>query len=173
MATKEQIKKIYAIGSSIGIKGSDRGDLLHELVCSVTGKGSIKELSDDEAKAVLKELYTRQPAGSRPAPKRQRKKQNDTDELGYNGMATKEQQALCWRYCYRLRELDPRPDSAEAADRLLGAIDKVLGVTASKKEPFRWIDQEQASKLIEQLKRYVNTAERRARRQGEKYANGS
>lgn len=172
MATREQIRKIYAIGSALGIKGTDRGDLLHELVYSVTGKDSIKELSEDEARAVLKELYSRQPAGSKPAPKR-RKKQEPREQLGNDGMATREQQALCWRYCYRLRELDPRPNSAEAADRLLGAIDKVLGVTASKKEPFRWVDQEQASKLIEQLKRYVNTAERQARRRGDRRADGS
>ena len=32
MAAKEQIRKIYAIGTQLGIKGRGRDDLLHELV---------------------------------------------------------------------------------------------------------------------------------------------
>ena len=161
MAAKEQIRKIYAIGSKLGIRGKGRDDLLHELVYGITGKNSISELSENEAKAVLSELYKRQPPD--PEPK---KKERD-EELGYNGMATPSQQKLCWRYCYRLKELDPSPDSAEVFDRLKGAIIKVCETNIIPAEdPFRCVTQEQCSKLIEQLKRYVNSAERRAKRQG-------
>lgn len=163
MAAKEQIRRIYAIGSQLGIKGKGHDDLLHELVYGVTGKSSIGELNDKEAKAVLSELYKRQP----PAPKTKCKK-NDDNEPGNNGMATPDQQRLCWRYCYRLKELDPNPDSAEVFDRLKGAIAKVCGTNIiPHDDPFRCVTQEQCSGLIEQLKRYVNTAERRAKRQGQ------
>lgn len=173
MATKEQIKRIYGLGTGLGIVGKDRDDMLHELVYSITGKESVKDLDDNDFKTVQNELINRMKLADpnhplyKSKPKKNSKSENE--EIGCNGMATSEQQNLCWRYCYRLKELDPNPKSADVGDRLIGAIDKILGVTASKKQPFRWIDQEQCSKLIEQLKRYVNTAERRAKR-GEKCA---
>lgn len=178
MATKDQIKRIYGLGAGLGIVGKDRDDMLHEVIYSITGKESVKELDDNEFKAVQAELISRMRFADpnhplhNTNPKPKKKVKSDSSEIGCNGMATPEQQRLCWRYCYRLKELDPNAKSADVGDRLLGAIDKVLGVTASKKQPFRWIDQEQCSKLIEQLKRYVNTAERRAKkqRQGEKCA---
>lgn len=166
--TKEQIKRIYGLGAGLGIVGKDRDDMLHEVIFSITGKESVKDLTDSDFKAVQTELINRMKLADPNHPlyksklKKDQKEKNE--EIGCNGMATPEQQRLCWRYCYRLKELDPNPKSADVGDRLLGAIDKVLDVTASKKEPFRWIDQDQCSKLIEQLKRYVNTAERRAKR---------
>ena len=173
MATKEQIKRIYGLGTGLGIVGKDRDDMLHELVYSITGKESVKDLDDNDFKTVQNELINRMKLAdpNHPLYKSKPKKNSKSEnvEIGRKGMATSEQQNLCWRYCYRLKELDPNPKSADVGDRLIGAIDKILGVTASKKQPFRWIDQEQCSKLIEQLKRYVNTAERRAKR-GEKCA---
>ncbi len=160
MATKEQIRKIYALGGELGIKGKGHDDLLHELIYGITGKESVRELNDSEVRAVLSEMYKRKPAAA--------KRKKSDKEPGDNGMATNEQQALCWRYCYRLKELDPNPESADVFERLAGAIRKVCGTNmVPKTDPFRWVDQDNCSKLIEQLKRYVNTAERRAKRQGE------
>ncbi len=160
MATKEQIRKIYALGGELGIKGNGHDDLLHELIYGITGKESVRELNDSEVRAVLSEMYKRKPAAA--------KRKKSDKEPGDNGMATKEQQALCWRYCYRLKELDPNPESADVFERLAGAIRKVCGTNmVPKTDPFRWVDQDNCSKLIEQLKRYVNTAERRAKRQGD------
>lgn len=174
MATKAQIQRIYGLGAALGIVGRDRDDILHELIYSITGKVSVKELNDDEYKAVQHELIARKqmsdPAHPLHNTKPKSKQRSKSSDAGCYGMATPEQQSLCWRYCYRLKELDSNPQSAEPIDRLMGAISKVLGVTSSKQEPFRWVDQEQCSKLIEQLKRYVNTAERRAKRRGEKCA---
>lgn len=167
--TKEQIKRIYGLGAGLGIVGKNRDDMLHEVIFSITGKESVKELTDSDFKAVQAELIHRMKFADPNHKPHKVKRKPDRSEIGNNGMATPEQQRLCWRYCYRLKELDLSPRSADVGDRLLGAIGKVLGVTASKKEPFRWIDQEQCSKLIEQLKRYVNTAERRTKR-GEKCA---
>lgn len=168
MATKEQIKRIYGLGAGLGIVGKNRDDALHELVYSCTGKDSVKELDDTDFRRVEGELLTRMRYSNPHHPKHKTK--SKSKELGNDGMATKEQQALCWRFCYRLKELDPNPNSADVGDRLVGAIEKILGITATKKQPFIWVNQEQCSKLIEQLKRYVNTAERRAKRQGDKVA---
>lgn len=166
MATKEQIKRIYGLGAGLGIVGKNRDDMLHELVFACTGKDSVKELDDADFRRVEGELISRMRYSNPHHPEHKTK----SKELGNNGMATKDQQALCWRFCYRLKELDPNPLSADVGDRLVGAITKVLDVTATKKEPFRWVNQEQCAKLIEQLKRYVNTAERRKRRQGDRVA---
>ena len=51
-----QMKKIYAIGHALGITGNGSEDELHVLVSGVTGKDSIKELSYQEAMAVIKRL---------------------------------------------------------------------------------------------------------------------
>lgn len=164
MATKEQIKRIYGMGAALGIKGSDKDDLLHDLVFGITGKTSVKELNDKEAQSVISELIHRMRFGNPGRPKKSKKVPD-----GNYGMATKEQQNLCWRYCYRLKELDPNPDSADVGDRMAGAVRKVCGTNiVTKEDPFRCVTQESCAKLIEQLKRYVNTAERRAKRQGDK-----
>lgn len=156
MASKEQIKRIYGLGAGLGLVGKDRDDMLHEVVCGVTGKASIKELNDDDFRAVQAELIHRMRFGCPDHPEHKVKKNNANP-----GMATSEQQKLCWRLCYQLAELEP--SQADVGNRLVGAINKTLGVTASKKEPFRWVDQEQCSQLIEYLKRYVNSAKRKKR----------
>ena len=65
-----------------------------------------------------------------------------------------------WALMYQLDELEPT--AASVPDRLIGAIGKILGVTASGTDPFRWIKFDEGMKLIEYLKRYVDSAERRA-----------
>ncbi len=160
MASNEQIKRIYGLGAGLGIVGKNREDMLHELIFGITGKNSVKSLDDSEVQKVQTELIDRLRLGSPAHPAH--KKRSQTAE-GNGGMATKEQQALCWRYCYRLKELDPDPASAAVADRLCGAIRKVCNTNmVTKKEPFRCVTQKDCSELIEMLKRYVNSAERKA-----------
>lgn len=168
MATKEQIRRIYGMAAALGIKGSGKDDLLHEMVYGLTGKTSIKELTDKDVQSVMGELVHRMRFAEAPIKSKKLKKQEaDNEEIGNYGMATKEQQRLCWRYCYRLKELDTKPQPTDVGDRMVGAIKKVCNTNiVSKEEPFRCVTQEDAAKLIEQLKRYVNTAERRAKRSG-------
>lgn len=131
MATKEQIKRIYGLGAGLGIVGKDKDDMLHELIFSITGKDSVKQLDDSEFKVVQAELINRMKLAD---PNhllhntKSRNKKKEAEEIGCNGMATPEQQRLCWRYCYRLKELDTNPESADVGDRLIGVIGKVLGV---------------------------------------------
>ena len=76
------------------------------------------------------------------------------------GMMTVSQQKKAWSLVYRLDELEPK--EVPVIERLLGAIEKILGITASKSDPFRWINFDDGTRLIEQLKRYVRSAERKA-----------
>ena len=56
MATAPQIRAIYALGSKLGINQNNREDNLHQLVYSITGKESIKGLTNYEAARVQSEL---------------------------------------------------------------------------------------------------------------------
>ena len=58
--TNYQIRKIYAIGGALGIRGADRQDALHDLIAGMTGKVSVKELTYSEACRVIGELEARQ-----------------------------------------------------------------------------------------------------------------
>lgn len=79
-------------------------------------------------------------------------------------MITVSQQSYCWSMIYRLSELEPR--KATEGERMCGAIKKILSVTAVPEDPFKWVTFDQGRDLIEGLKRYVNTAERKAIREG-------
>lgn len=173
--TKEQIKHIYALGSAVGIL--DRGnkdDDLHALVSARTGKDSISALSVTEAKNIERDLMDRMRLGNRTEPLDQRKKPSlhkkpDGEKSTTPGMMTNEQQRLAWRMIYRLTELDTRQagTAATPGERMCGAIRKELGIDVSIKDPMRWVSFDAGQKLIEQLKRYVRSAERSAVKQKE------
>ena len=92
MATKEQIRRIYGMAAALGIKGSGKDDLLHEMVYGLTGKTSIKELTDKDVQSVMGELVHRMRFAE--APIKPKKQEADNEEIGNYGMATKEQQRL-------------------------------------------------------------------------------
>lgn len=151
-----QIRRIYAIGAASGIvERGNKDDDLHALVYQMTGKTSVSSLTAAEGDAVERELKSKCGQAS-PTKKTYR------EASGVPGMMTKAQQSLAWRMIYRLQELDTKPESATPGERMCGAIKKILGVDASVQSPMRWIDAEGGEKLIEQLKRYVRSAERRA-----------
>lgn len=160
--SKEQIKRIYALGSVVGIlESGNKDDDLHNLVYSLTGKESIKALSETEFKKVENALMENMKIyRDNKAPKPRAKSKDDA----VPGMMTKEQQSLAWRFIYRLIELDPKDNSATAGERMVGAIRKILNVHADVKNPFVWVTFDQGIKLIEQLKRYVRSAEAKAKR---------
>lgn len=149
-------KAIFAMCRELHISDDDR----HALIYGVTGKKSTKELTDDEAKAVIGELSERI---SRSLPLEKRKPKVYSPSVA--GMMTPEQQSLAWRLIYRLIELDDNPKETTAAERMVGAIKKELGITAAPgKEIFKWVSFDDGSKLIEQLKRYVRSAERQSKK---------
>lgn len=151
-------KTIFGLVKGLGIDDEER----HALVYGLTGKESLTELNDDETKAVIHELTERMKLSNRSEPLDNRKKKT---RQSVPGMMTTEQQSLAWRLVYRLQELDTVQNKATVAERMAGAIKKELGITtAPGKDIFRWVDFDEGSKLIEKLKRYVRSAERKSER---------
>ena len=132
-----QIKRIYAAGAALGIVGRDREDDLHNMIMRMYGKESIKDLTHTEAAEVLMRL----------------------NEQTIPGRITEQQKKKCWALIYKLCKLDPR--DAEPNARLAGAVQKILGIPSLAKNPLKWVTFKQAEKLIEYLKRYVRTEEKR------------
>lgn len=161
--TTAQRKTIFGMCKSLGMSEDDRRALIY----SVTGKESTKELKGSQTEAVIGELRKR--CGSIPAPPEKRNPKAYKPTVA--GMMTTEQQSLAWRYIYRLRELDEKPVLHEdgkpftVGERMAGAIHKICGITAKPgKDIFKWISFDDGAKLIEGLKRYVQSAERKAER---------
>jgi hypothetical protein len=157
--TKGQIQRIYALGAGIGIlESGNENDDLHALVSRITGKEHIKELTVTEFDAVESELMRLMRYGTRNTPL---KKNSRKKVEAVAGMMTPQQQSLAWRMIYRLCELDKQPTAATPGERMVGAVKKILGIDATVEAPFRWVDFESGAKLIERLKRYVYSAEKK------------
>lgn len=146
-----QIRKIYAIGAALGIRGTDRQDALHDLVAAVTGKASVKELSYAEACRVIGELEARQ--GTPPPRKGGRPLHKSTP-----GRISEGQIRKVWALMYALDEASPGKVKLEK--RLCAIIKKTLGVESFAESPFAWVTYKGANTLIETLKGYVATAQK-------------
>ncbi|MCM1009022.1 MAG: regulatory protein GemA, partial [Ruminococcus flavefaciens] len=137
-------------------KNGSKEDPFHQLVYGLTGKEHVSELNPSEARTVQAELQERMRLKNHNKPLKKKKSAKED----VPGMMTAAQQGLAWRLVYRLDELEPT--AASVPERLIGAIEKILGIIASRTDPFRWVDFDDGTKLIEHLKRYVRSAERRA-----------
>lgn len=155
MATAPQVRAIYAMASNLGINNNSREDELHQLVFGITGKESIKELTESQARAVLYELINRM-KGLKKASSN--KKPIDVPP----GKMTEDQQRKAWALIYRLQEVSP--SSATASERMRGAVRKILGmeINTDNKAPFRMISVAEGRKLIDTLKKYIASAEKKA-----------
>lgn len=148
------IKKIYGLGAACGIVDpGSKADGLHDVVYRISGKASVRELTEAEARKVIAELYSYlRFSKSEPPPTVKSK-------------MTSEQTKLAFRYIYRLEELDTTPSKSTPRDRLCGVIRKVLGIEVDPgRDIFKGFSEEQGSAVIEELKRYVRTVERREKR---------
>lgn len=158
MAATTQIRAIYAMGSSLGINRNNRDDELHQLVYGITGKESIKELNNSEVYSVQRELMNRMKGSDNIRKSSSVKKQIDIPP----GKMTEAQQKKAWSLIYKLQELSP--SGASAADRMRGAVRKILGmeINTDNKAPFRMVSVSDGRKLIDTLKKYVESAEKKA-----------
>ncbi len=162
--TTAQRKAIFGMCGQLGMNDDDR----HALVLSVTGKESTKELTDRETEDVIRELKARLGGETVPPEKRNPK----AYKPAVAGMMTTEQQSLAWRFMYRLCELDEKPMLHEdgtpvtPGERMAGAIRAILDNNMAKpgKEIFDRVHFDEGAKLIEGLKRYVRSAERKMKR---------
>ena len=148
---KNQTRQLYAIAAKLGlVEGGE--DAFHQIVYRVTGKEHVSDLNETEGMAVERELFRmKRQSSSEPKPREE-----------VPGMMTDAQQRYAWRMVYRLIELDGDTEGTSPGKRLAGVVRKTLGITASPKEPLRWVSRDDGSKLIEALKRYVRSAEKKA-----------
>ena len=151
------MKKIYAIGHALGITGNGSEDELHILVSGVTGKDSIKELSYQEAMAVIKRLEDLQGGTAAPKPSSRKPKEHSQRPGG----VTSGQQKKIWALMYELKKRDKSPNEVPLGDRLCAVIKKELHVDAIAKNPFAWLTFSQGNTLIEVLKGYLKSLERK------------
>ena len=154
MAAQNRYKKLFALAKKAGMSGKQGNEDLHALAAVVCGKESLKELTDSDYAALIQELRNR--SGTSGTYKS--KCRGNT-----KGM-TEGQERKIWRLMYELEGLSP--SSARLGERLCGIIKKELKTDASPQKPLIWLGFDEASKLIEVLKRYVGSAERKAMRGG-------
>ena len=151
MPTTNRFSKIFALAKKAGMLGKQGNEDLHALVNSVCGKDSLKELTNRDYAAVIKELQSR--AGTSNTYKAKSK--------GNSKGMTEGQERKIWRLMYELEELSP--SSAALGERLCGIIKKEFKIDATSKSPLAWFSFNDASKMIEILKRYVSSAEKKAK----------
>lgn len=163
MATKNEIRRtLYGMSKGAGLSNDD----LHTLVYGLTKKEHISELTEKEFFAVRSRLYEigRGIPDPPPAPRENPAKA----KYDYGGERLTEAQAkYIWKLMYDLEKLDEKPSERSVRERLAAAIRKELGVTViedlngGRVDIFKNVTSEGASKLIEQLKRYIASARRR------------
>lgn len=142
---KDKIKRLHAVAARNGlIESGDRSNL-KALIHAQTGKEHVSELTDKEFAAVYSKILT-MAKGSVP------------------GMMRDAQIKKAWALMYQLCELNPR-EGVDVRMRMAGAIKTILKVEAPQcGDIFRWVPETMGRKLIENLKRYVETERRKHER---------
>lgn len=139
-----QTKKIYAIANALGFvdRTDKENDILHMIIHSQTGKTSTKDLTYREANAIIAYLE---------------KQQNQTiQEVMSQGQKKK-----CWQLMYELQSLDKEPNTIPVGERLAGIIERQFKVKSTPQRIFNHLSKDEGNQLIEILKNYIKTAERR------------
>ncbi|HCA29104.1 MAG TPA: regulatory protein GemA [Ruminococcaceae bacterium] len=157
--TSKQIQRIYKLGAVLNIV---KNDDLHSLVYGLTGKTHVSQLDDSEFQAVERELVERVKISHLSPPPKRRKKCGSTRVTA--GM-TEGQQKKVWQLMYALAGRDQKPSSATVGVRLCGIIKRQFRMDVTAQQPFRWLNYRQGSQLIEILKGYNSSAERRTERE--------
>lgn len=157
---KGTVKRIYALGNLLGIKGRGHDDALHALVQGLTGKESVKALTPAEAQEVERELKQRLAQHKQQAgEKKPKKKARQYEELP--GGPSAGQQRYVWYLMQQIETFDPPKDGVALRYRLCGMVEKMFGVTAFPEQPMRFITARQCGSLIEALKPMAERAELR------------
>ena len=146
-------KILYAIASNAGlVEHGNKEDTFHQIVYSITNKTSVKDLSSREMKLVENEIRNRCKNVSSDKIKNQE---------AVSGMMSPAQQSLAWRLMYQIQQYDVKVSDKLIGARLAGVVRKTLKITASDTDPLRWVNAENGNRLIETLKRYEKSAEKK------------
>lgn len=164
MATKNEIRRtLYGMSKGAGISNDD----LHTLVYGITNKEHISELTEKEFFAVRARLYEIGRGIPDPPPAPNEKSKKPAYDYG-RGRLSKAQADYIWRLMYRLVSFDETPSEKTVRSRLAAVVRKVLNVNViedingNRVDIFKNVTSEDASQLIEQLKRYIKSAEKKA-----------
>lgn len=158
-------KLIYGLA-----KGAQMNDEeLHIMVAGLTGKESLKELTDNEIGTVVRELRERM-RYTNQAERWKSEGQRSAGNEDVAGMMTEAQIKKAWAIMYKIVSYDTSPrvrqDGTPVAvsERMEGAVKKILDkqVLMSNKKPFRMISFDEGELLIEKLKFYEQSAKRKA-----------
>lgn len=138
---KEQIRRLYALASKLKMVKHGENDDFHAFVYAITGKESVRELTESQFKNVEVELLKKLNPPSSP------------------GQMSNAQKSKCWKLMYDIIKLNLRDQTA--GQRMCGAIKRNFHVDVDVRNPFAWLTFEQGNILIEQLKRYKKSVERK------------
>lgn len=150
MMDKHQRNTMFAIAKELGMVKED--------LRSLANTDSLTTLTFAQANKAIARLRERQ--GDNCAPSKHEHKE-------VAGMATAAQQRLAWKLVYQLEMLDLKPSTLSVAERLCQVIRKELKTDCHIKNPFAWVNKADCNKLIEKLKLYVASAERRKAKAGD------
>lgn len=132
--SKIQIKVLYSTASRLGLVGHNHDDDLHLIIYNMFKKESVKDLTENQYKKVLRYLDNLT---------------NNTE----NGMITNKQKEYVNTLMQKLAKVSP--SKVPINERLAGIVHKHLNITAIPQEPLIWVTKEQAQKLIVVLKNYI------------------
>ena len=151
-------RNLYAIAANAGlVEHGNKEDPFHQIVYSLTGKTSVKDLTSREMKQVENEIRSRiseNVSGDRIK-----------SQEAVAGMMSPAQQSLAWRLMYQIQRYDVKVSDKSVGARLAGVVRKSLKISASDTDPLKWVNAENGNKLIETLKRYVKSAEKKYKKQ--------
>lgn len=152
MATKEQIKRIYALGAATGLLDSSLGteDNLHLWVRQFSLKEHISELTEKQAAFIVERLEDY--------------KKHAVPEFTAERI-TEEQKKFCFRLIYRISEVSQ--SKAEPRERLRGVVSKALhrDIPADG-DIFYNVSRQEGSEIIELLKRILRSEQSKLKRSG-------
>ena len=139
-----QKRKIYAIAGSLKFvdKNDKENDILHMIVYNLTMKTSVKDLTFAQANLVIDYLVQQQ--------------NKSIPEVMSEGQKKK-----VFSLMYQLKELDAEPNFTPIGERLAGIIERQFKVRSTPKYLFANLSKEDGNRLIEILKNYISTAERK------------
>lgn len=151
-------RNLYALAAKNGlVEHGNKEDPFHQIVYSVTGKTSVKDLTSHEMRLIESEILNRV---------------NDNisgdkikNQEAIPDMMSPAQQSLAWRLMYQIRKYDVKVSNKKVGARLAGVVRKTLKISASDTDPLKWVNAENGNRLIETLKRYVKSAEKKYRQQ--------
>ena len=139
-----QKRKIYAIAGSLKFvdKNDKENGILHMIVYNLTMKTSVKDLTFAQANLVIDYLVQQQ--------------NKSIPEVMSEGQKKK-----VFSLMYQLKELDAEPNFTPIGERLAGIIERQFKVRSTPKYLFTNLSKEDGNRLIEILKNYISTAERK------------